>query len=68
MVRNRIMNITIWTFEINRDIQQVSHSLRCPGRTGAGRGLLEVVEGDLLPQRDFLHHDREAEELAAEGV
>ncbi|KAK9908877.1 hypothetical protein WJX75_004161 [Coccomyxa subellipsoidea] len=35
---------------------------------GAGRGLLEVVEGDLLPQRDFLHHDREAEELAAEGA
>lgn len=35
---------------------------------GAGRGLLEVVEGEVLPQRDFLHHDRHAEELEASGV
>lgn len=27
-----------------------------------------MVEDELLLSRDFLHHDREAEELAAEGV
>ncbi len=50
-----------------QEVGNVTHRFIC-FCSGAGRGLLEVVEGDLLPQRDFLHHDREAEELAAEGV
>ena len=36
---------------------------------GAGRrAVLEVEDGEVLPQREFVQYDREAEELDAHGV
>ena len=37
--------------------------------SGAGRrAVLEVEDGEVLPQREFVQYDREAEELDAHGV
>ena len=40
-----------------------------PDPAGAGRrAVLELDDGEVLPQRDFVHYDREADEMDAHGV